>query len=88
MNACRAATRPTSKCKQQHPEREREPAQCGDAEDHGQRAGHEQDDQVPREDVREKSNRQREDAHEVGEHLEEEDQRRPCRLRPLREQAL
>ncbi len=55
MNACRAATRPTSKANSSDAERDREPAQRGDAEDHGERAGHEQDDQVPGEDVGEQT---------------------------------
>ncbi len=62
MNACRAATRPTSKANSRIPNGSVNQAERGDAEDHGERSGHEQDDQMAGEDVREQTNRQREDA--------------------------
>ena len=62
MNACRVATRPTSKAKSSDAEREREDAEHLHAEQHGQAAGHEEDDQVPREDVGEETNGERDAA--------------------------
>src|SRR3954447_174523 len=41
--------------------RDREPAESRDAEQHGQAAGHEEDQQVPREDVREETNGEADD---------------------------
>src|SRR5690349_11091167 len=43
----------------QDPERQREPSKPARADDHGQPTGHEQNDQVAREDVREQSDSQR-----------------------------
>src|SRR5918994_2958350 len=57
---------------EQHAEREREDAERLQAEQHGEATGHEEDDQVPREDVREETNTQREQPHDVGEELEHE----------------
>ena len=80
MNACRVATSPTSKRKRAIAERQREDAEDLEAEQHGQAAGHEQDDQVAGEDVGEESYGEREQPHEVREELEHED-RRPRRRR-------
>ena len=77
MNACRAATRPTSKTKMITPNGSVNQPIAETPEHDGERAGHEQDDQVAGEDVGEQTNREREDPHQVREHLEEEDERRP-----------
>src|SRR5215218_4807993 len=49
-------------------------AQRLDPEQHGEAAGHEQDDQVPGEDVGEQTNGERDQAHEVRQELEHEDE--------------
>src|SRR3954453_12186478 len=54
------------------PERQGQPAQGGDAQQHGQRAAHEEDDQVAREDVGEQSHGERHQPHDVREQLEHE----------------
>ena len=76
MNACRAATRPTSNANRRMPNGIVNQPSAGDAEQHGERARHEQDDQVAGEDVGEQTDRQRQDPHQVGEDLEEEDEHR------------
>src|ERR1700753_4509435 len=53
----------------QDPERQREPPKPTRAEDHGEPPGHEQDDQVASEDVREQSHRQRYQAHVRRDHF-------------------
>ena len=40
---------------EQDPGRERDPPECGDPQQDGERAGHEEDDQVPRQDVGEET---------------------------------
>src|SRR3954447_9788538 len=54
-----------------HDDRDR--AQGRDPEQHDEAACHEQDEQVPGEDVGEQSDAQRDDAHEVRDHLDRED---------------
>src|SRR5829696_4211146 len=54
-------------------ERDDHHAEGLDAEQHRQAAGHEQDDQVAREDVGEETHGERDEPHEVREHLEDED---------------
>src|SRR5919197_3905514 len=58
-----------------HPERERDPAQHLDPEQDDEAAGHEQDDQVAGEDVGEETYGERDQPHEVGEELQDEDER-------------
>src|SRR3954447_16997686 len=55
-------------------ERQQEDADRGGAQQDRQTAGHEEDDQVPGQHVREQSDRERDDPHQVREHLEGEDQ--------------
>src|SRR3954451_15693456 len=59
---------------QRDAQRQRDPAQGGDAQQHGQRAAHEEDDQVAREDVLKQSNGERHQPHDVREQLEDEDE--------------
>src|SRR3954447_4041579 len=56
-------------------ERQRDQADRDDAEQHDEGAGHEQDDQVPRQDVGEETNGERDQSHEVRHDLEPEDER-------------
>src|SRR5215211_4818637 len=56
------------------PDREGEPAEHLDAEQDGEAAGHEEDDQVAGEDVGEESYGERDQPHEVREELEHEDE--------------
>ena len=83
MKACSVAIRPTSRMKKAIATGKRDPAERRDPEQHGQPAAHEQDQQVAGEDVGEQSHRQRDDPHELRDHLDEEDRdRRGGRSRP------
>src|SRR5215210_2207629 len=57
-------------------DRKRDPAERREPEQHREPAAHEQDEQVAGEDVREQSDRERDDPHELGDHLDEEDRAR------------
>src|ERR687888_176890 len=73
---------------QDHAQRERDPAQHLEPEQHGEAAGHEQDDQVTGEDVGEKTYGERDQPHEVRDELEHEDERGHAAVHARRDQAL
>src|SRR5215218_6403238 len=70
------------------PDRQQRDADAGDAEDHRQAAGHEQDDHVAGEHVGEESNAEREDAHQVRHDLQHEDEGGHEAVHAGRDQAL
>src|SRR4051794_15836302 len=71
------------------PRRDDHDAERLDAEQHGEPARHEQDDQVPGEDVGEKTDGERDQPHEVRQELQYEDERLHARVvDPRRDQAL
>src|SRR4051794_24157812 len=69
-------------------QRQQEDADRGGAEQDRQTAGHEEDDQVPGEHVREESDRERDDPHQVRQHLEGEDQQHHRAVDALGDQRL
>src|SRR3954451_9404732 len=69
-------------------ERQQEHADRGGSEQDRQAAGHEEDDQVAGQHVREESDRQRDDPHQVREHLEGEDQQHHRAVDACRDQRL
>src|SRR4051794_17510943 len=71
-----------------HAERERDPAQHLEAQQHREAAGHEQDDQVAGEDVGEKTDGERDQSHEVRHELQDEDEDGHPSRHPARDQAL
>ena len=73
MNACRVAIRPSSKMKNRKASGKVSAPERGEAEQHGQPTAHEQEQQVAGEDVGEESYRERDQAHEVRDHLDHED---------------
>ena len=74
MNACSVATRPTSKRKKTNASGKVSGAEGREAEQDGEPAAHEQEQQVAGEDVGEESHGERDEPHEVREHLDDEDQ--------------
>src|SRR6476660_1760514 len=71
-----------------HSGRQREPPKPAGPDDHGQTARHEQDDHVAGEDVREKSDGQRDQPHEQRDDLEGSDQKQDRPADAGRNQAL
>src|SRR6476469_3819962 len=69
-------------------ERQRDPPERLDPQQHREAAGHEQDDQVAGEDVGEKTDGERDEPHEVREELEHEDEHGHPPGHPTRDQAL
>ena len=82
MNACRVATRPSSKRKRITPSGSVKTPSGLEPEQHGEAAGHEQDDQVAGEDVGEETYGEREQAHDVRHELEDEERDAPAPLTP------
>src|SRR5215210_3474304 len=69
-------------------ERQREDAERLQPEQHGEAAGHEQDDQVAGEDVGEETDGERQEPHDVRDELEDEQRDRRRAVDPLGDEAL